>query len=137
MVTKIILVAILIFSMGIPFGGYILGKRKAGSAKVSLAVGLVLFFGTVVTADILLFSGHIYAADTGAAASAEGWRYMAAALSTGLSCIGAGVAVASAASAAIGALSEDSSVMGKALIFVALAESIALYGLLISFSILV
>ena len=122
--------------MGIPFGGYILGKRKAGSAKVSLAVGLVLFFGTVVTADILLFSGHIYAADTGAAASVEGWRYMAAALSTGLSCIGAGVAVASAASAAIGALSEDSSVMGKALIFVALAESIALYGLLISFSIL-
>lgn len=47
-----------------------------------------------------------------------------------------GVAVASAASAAIGALSEDSSIMGKALIFVALAESIALYGLLISFSIL-
>ena len=65
MVTKIILVAILIFSMGIRLGGYILGKRKAGSAKVSLAVGLVLFFGTVVTADILLFSGHIYAADNG------------------------------------------------------------------------
>ena len=55
---------------------------------------------------------------------------------TELSCIVAGVAVASAASAAIGALSEDSSIMGKALIFVALAESIALYGLLISFSIL-
>ncbi|MCI9138045.1 MAG: ATPase, partial [Lachnospiraceae bacterium] len=36
----------------------------------------------------------------------------------------------------LGALSEDSSIMGKALIFVALAESIALYGLLISFSIL-
>ena len=43
---------------------------------------------------------------------------------------------ASAASAALGALSEDSGIMGKALIFVALAESIALYGLLISFSIL-
>ena len=53
-----------------------------------------------------------------------------------MSCIGAGIAVASAASAALGALSEDSSIMGKALIFVALAESIALYGLLISFSIL-
>ena len=66
----------------------------------------------------------------------EGWRYLAAALSTGLSCIGAGIAVASAASAALGALSEDSGIMGKALIFVALAESIALYGLLISFSIL-
>lgn len=138
MVTKIILVAILIFSMGIPFGGYYLSKKKEGTTKASIAVNLLLFFGTLVVADMLLFSGHIYAAETGADAvsAAEGWRYMAAALSTGLSCIGAGVAVASAASAAIGALSEDSSIMGKALIFVALAESIALYGLLISFSIL-
>ena len=91
-------------------------------------------------ADILLFSGNVQAAGTAAeaveaAANAEGWRYIAAALSTGIACIGAGIAVASAASAALGALSEDSSIMGKALIFVALAESIALYGLLISFSI--
>ena len=132
MAAKITLVAILIFSMVIPFLGYVLGNRKEKSFKASLAVNLVLFFGT----DMLLFSGHIYAASDTAASAAEGWRYMAAALSTGLSCIGAGVAVASAASAAIGALSEDSSIMGKALIFVALAESIALYGLLISFSIL-
>lgn len=137
MITKVILVAILIFSMVIPFGGYWLGKKKEKSFKASLAVNLLLFFGTIVIADMLLFGGNIYAADTGAAAAAvDGWRYMAAALSTGLSCIGAGVAVASAASAAIGALSEDSGIMGKALIFVALAESIALYGLLISFSIL-
>ena len=90
---------------------------------------------------MLLFSGKVSAAETAAAAqtvaaSVDGWKYLAAALSTGLSCIGAGIAVASAASAALGALSEDSSIMGKALIFVALAESIALYGLLISFSIL-
>ncbi len=137
MAAKIILVAILIFSMVIPYGGYLLGKKKEGSFKASLALNVFLFFGTLVVSDMLLFSGHIYAADTeSVTASVDGWRYMAAALSTGLSCIGAGVAVASAASAAIGALSEDSSIMGKALIFVALAESIALYGLLISFTIL-
>lgn len=141
MAVKVILVAILVISMGIPFGGYLLGKKKEGSTKVSLAIGIMMFFGTLIVADMLLFSGNIYAAETeaataAAAASVDGWRYIAAALSTGLSCIGAGVAVASAASAAIGALSEDSSIMGKALIFVALAESIALYGLLISFSIL-
>ena len=140
MEAKVILVAILVISMGIPYGGDLLGKKKEGSTKASLALGILLFFGTMVVADLMLFSGHIYAAETpdaaAAAASVEGWRYLAAALSTGLSCIGAGVAVASAASAAIGALSEDSSIMGKALIFVALAESIALYGLLISFSIL-
>ena len=139
MAVKVILVAILVISMGVPFGGYLLGKKKEGSTKDSLALGILMFFGTLVVADMLLFSGHIYAAETAEAAAAvavDGWRYLAAALSTGLSCIGAGVAVASAASAAIGALSEDESIMGKALIFVALAESIALYGLLISFSIL-
>jgi V/A-type H+-transporting ATPase subunit K len=138
MAAKITLVAVLLISMGVPYAGYRMGHKKEGAAKVSLALGLVLFFGTVVVADMLLFSGNIYAetATETAASAVEGWRYLAAALSTGLSCIGAGVAVASAASAAIGALSEDAGIMGKALIFVALAESIALYGLLISFSIL-
>ena len=62
--------------------------------------------------------------------------YLAAALVTGLSCIGGGIAVASAASAALGAISEDSSILGKSLIFVGLAEGVCLYGLIISFMIL-
>ena len=49
-----------------------------------------------------------------------------------LACIGGGVAVASSASAAIGAISENDKVFGKALIFVALAEGIAIYGMLVS-----
>lgn len=139
MLTKIILVAILACSIIIPFGGFLLGERKKGNFKVALALNALVFFGTLIIGDILLFTGHVSAAsDTVAsvANSVDGWKYMAAALSTGLSCIGAGIAVSSAASSALGALSEDSSIMGKALIFVALAESIALYGLLISFSIL-
>ncbi len=138
MATKILLVVILLCSMIIPVGGFLLSKRKEGGFKAALLCNIFFFFGTVLVADILLFRGDVHAAEAaaGAAANVEGWRYIAAALSTGLSCIGAGIAVASAASAALGALSEDSSIMGKALIFVALAESIALYGLLISFSIL-
>ena len=66
----------------------------------------------------------------------DGLKYIGAALSTGLSGIGGGIAVSSAASAAIGAMSENESIMGKKLIFVALAEGIALYGLVISFMIL-
>lgn len=138
MTTKVIITAILLCSIIVPFGGFFLSKKKEGGFKAALASNLFFFFGTVMVADVLLFSGNVQAAGEAAQAAAgtEGWRYMAAALSTGLSCIGAGIAVASAASAALGALSEDSSIMGKALIFVALAESIALYGLLISFSIL-
>lgn len=70
------------------------------------------------------------------AATAIGMGLIAAALSTSLSGIGGGIAVASAAPAAIGATSEDPKAFGKAIIFVALGESIALYGLVISIMIL-
>lgn len=138
MTSKIILVVALILSIIIPFGAFLLGEKKKGGLKATLACNAFFFFGTLIIADILLFSGKISAAETTAVAASttDGWKYMAAALSTGLSCIGGGIAVASAASAALGAISEDSSIMGKALIFVALAEGIALYGLIVSFTIL-
>ena len=61
---------------------------------------------------------------------------VAAALAPGLAGIGGGMAVASAAPAAIAANSENEKTFGKSLIFVALGESIALYGLVISIMIL-
>ncbi len=70
------------------------------------------------------------------AALAAGLGLIGAALATSLSGIGGGIAVASAAPAAIGATSEDPKAFGKALIFVALGESIALYGLVIAIMIL-
>ncbi|MFV0254778.1 MAG: ATP synthase subunit C, partial [Erysipelotrichaceae bacterium] len=63
---------------------------------------------------------------------AQGLGFLAAALCTFGSTIGAGIAVSSAASSAIGAISENDGNFGKALIFVALAEGVAIYGLLIS-----
>ena len=63
------------------------------------------------------------------AVSDNGLGLIAAALAVG---IGGGIAVASAAPAAIGATSEDPKAFGKAMIFVALGEGIALYGLLIA-----
>ena len=50
----------------------------------------------------------------------------------GLSGIGGGIAVASSASAALGAISENDKAFGKALIFVGLAEGVALYGLIVA-----
>ncbi|WP_410261625.1 ATP synthase subunit C [Alkalibacterium sp.] len=90
--------------------------------------------------DLLVFGSELTETSAAAAVTdyglATGLGYIAAALVTGLSCIGGGVAVASAASAALGAISEDSSIFGRSLIFVGLAEGIALYGLIISFMIL-
>lgn len=66
----------------------------------------------------------------------KGLGLMAAAICTSIAGIGGGIAVGSAAPAAIGATSEDPKAFGKALIFVALGEGIALYGLLVSILIL-
>ena len=78
----------------------------------------------------------VSAAASTASAGASGMAYIAAAAATGLSCIGGGIAVGNAAPAAIGATSEDPKAFGKAIIFVALGEGIALYGMLISIMIL-
>ena len=59
MITKIILVAILVCSIMIPFGGFLLSKKKEGSFKAALFSNLFFFFGTLVIADILLFSGNV------------------------------------------------------------------------------
>lgn len=137
MATKIVLVAALVLSIIVPFGAFLIGERNKGRFKTSLAVNCFFFFGLMLVASIMLFTGDVNAvAATGEAASGSGLGYIGAALSVGLSCIGGGIAVASAASAALGAISEDQSILGKSLIFVGLAEGIALYGLIIAFMIL-
>ena len=135
---RIALIAALILSIIIPFGYYLIGEKNKGRYKRAIGVNVFFFFGAFVLASIMMFAGsNVQAADAAASAStATGMGYIAAALVTGLSCIGGGIAVASAASAALGAISEDSSVLGKSLIFVGLAEGVCLYGLIISFMIL-
>lgn len=135
--TKSIFIAALILSIIIPFGYYLIGEKNKKRYKKTLGVNVFFFFSSLVIASIMMLGGEVQAADAAAAAStATGLGYLAAALVTGLSCIGGGIAVASASSAALGALTEDSSVLGKSLIFVGLAEGVCLYGLIISFMIL-
>ena len=68
--------------------------------------------------------------------SSSGLGLIAAALAIGLSAIGSGIAVAVVASSAVGAISENPSLLGKTVIFAGLAEGIAIYGLIISIMIL-
>ena len=137
LLAKITLAAALLLSIAIPFGAFPPGEKTKGRYKTALGINALLFVGTLVTAGTLMFTGNAFAAETASTASnAAGWGYLAAALSTGMSCIGGGIAVSAAASAALGAISEDGSILGKSLIFVGLAEGVCLYGLIISFMIL-
>ncbi|KQC07276.1 MAG: ATP synthase subunit C [Smithella sp. SDB] len=65
-----------------------------------------------------------------------GVAYIAAALAVGLACIASGFAVARIGSAAIGAVSEKPELTGRTLVFIGLAEGIAIYGLIIAIMIL-
>jgi V/A-type H+-transporting ATPase subunit K len=69
------------------------------------------------------------------AAAADPYASIAAGISTGLAALGAGVAV-SGTGAAIGAIAEKPEALGRSLIFVGLAEGVAIYGLLIAFLVL-
>lgn len=141
---KITLAVALTLSFGIPFLVFLHGERTKKRFKTALGFNLALFLGTfAVTTVFLIVTGSAEAtaasveeAATTASGLATGLGYLAAALVTGLSCIGGGIAVASAASAALGAISEDQSILGKSILFVGLAEGVALYGLIISFMIL-
>ena len=68
--------------------------------------------------------------------SAWGLGFLAAAISTSVSAVAAGIAVSIVGSAALGAVAERPEVMGRSIIFVGLAEGIAIYGLIISIMIL-
>ncbi len=135
---KLLLIVTLTLSIIIPFGYYLIGEKNKKRYKRAIGVNAFFYFGAFAVAAIMMFGGDpVHAAEAAqTAGNAAGFGYLAAALSTGLSCVGGGIAVASAASAALGAISEDPSALGKSLIFVGLAEGVCLYGLIISFMIL-
>lgn len=67
---------------------------------------------------------------------AVGLAYIGAGVAVGFACLASGYAVAKIGSAAIGAVSEKPELMGRTLVFLGLAEGIAIYGLIIAIMIL-
>lgn len=121
-------------------------KRKSGkSIKNAFMVNFCAFFGVMAICAVLPFGLNAYADNENDSASVsaeaeesednggtDGLMYIASALAVGLGAIGGGIAIAAAAPAAIGAVSEDPKSFSKALIFVALGEACALYGFIVA-----
>ena len=111
--------------------------EKGKSAKRTVLTQILSFCAVFAFCMVCPVVAHAAEATTTAAASsATGLGYIAAGIATGLSCIGGGIAVGGSAPAAIGATSEDPKNFGKSIIFVALGEGCALYGMLISIMII-
>ena len=129
------------------YGFKAMKNGKKGSIKKAILT-TVSAFGLVMAGAIIstIFGGNVLAETAPAAAEAttaatgmsigEGLKYFSAALATGIATIATGMAVGSVGSSAIGAISEDQSLLGKTLIFVGMAEGISIYGMIISILIL-
>jgi len=106
----------LLIQIGVFFGVFVLVTLALGAAALAATGGVMQ-----ITADLTTW---------------DGLAYIGAALAVGLSGIGGGIVVSASAAAAIGAISENERAFGKAMIFVAMAEGAALYGLIVAFLII-
>jgi len=109
-------------------------------AIVTIATWMILFGGSgkAVAQEMDDAEAHLSEAEAEKApqTAAFGLGLIAAAISTSVSAIAAGIAVSIVGSAAMGAVAEKPEIMGRSIIFVGLAEGIAIYGLIISIMIL-
>ena len=146
MILKIGMLALAVVVITIYSGLYLLKTNEDPSKdkiKKALKINLSTFVPVMAMILVLLLPSNTKAAATDAAVAAgstasnvDGLRYIGAALSTGLATIGTGYAVGTVGSAALGAISEDQSILGRTIIFVGLAEGIAIFGVIISILIL-
>ena len=134
---ELLLPLILIALISLPLVNVFRGKKSVSVAKRRMITHVCFFFAFVL-GTVFFSATKAYAAGADdvtmkmAGSIGQGLGFIAAALATGLSALGAGIAVAAAAPAAIGAFSENEKNFGKSMIFVALGEGVAIYGLLIS-----
>ena len=142
-ILEIILVPLLIVALlALPVWAAVTKKKSGKSMRRAMLTNLCAFAVVMICAIALPLGGFVSAdeaaeaATTAASASAAGLGYLAAALAVGIGSIGCGIAVGNAAPAAIGAIAEEPKAFAKALIFVALGEGVAIYGLLIAIMIL-
>ncbi|HTP03144.1 MAG TPA: ATP synthase subunit C [Anaerolineales bacterium] len=141
----LVIVAVLVGLMPIvPAVIYSLRQKRTNPSEATRTLvyglnGFNVLLGLMATGAgmVWLFSPTTaMAAGLQQAAAADPYARLAAALSTGLACVGAGIAVAGSGAAAVGATAEKPESFGRSLIFVGLSEGIAIYGLLISFLVL-
>ncbi len=110
-------------------------RKKRRNLMILFVVLNILVVGTLIAFNVKALADKVYESNSSPTAetSEKGLGLLAAALSTGLAAVGAGIAVGRGSAAAIAATVENPEMFGKALIYVALGEGIAIYGILISF----
>jgi len=115
-------------------------KRRISQSLIAL-FSLLLITGTIFTFDAVAADAHASSEQNIAATNEQGggnamWGLIAAAIAFGLGALGAGIAIANVGAAAMGAVAEKPEIAGQALIFVALAEGLVVFGFIMGLLIL-
>lgn len=132
----LVLIAVICAPLFLAYRQKVNGKTPS-KIKRSIIINLSAFAVICLIGVIFPLGGLASAAaatgkaaiDTGVGA---GLAYIAAAIAVGSSGIGGGIAVANGSAAAIGAITEEPKVFGRAILFVGLGEGVALYGFIIA-----
>lgn len=116
---------------------------KKVNSKTIIRIFVVAFALAIVITSFLFFYQTLFAnpdeqqiTEKSDAKDNSGMAYIASAIAVSGACIGAGFAVSSVGAAAMGAVAEKPELMGRSLLYVGLAEGIAIYGLIVAIIIL-
>ncbi len=136
-VAAVLALAVVLWAGRRPSNGRLLRRVVYGILGLNALVLALLGFLLLALVS-QLFTPPAAAAPIAQAAGGDAaqFAFIAAALSTGLATIGAGIAVGATGSAALGSIAERPELFGRSLVYVGLAEGIAIYGLIVSILIL-
>ncbi len=99
-------------------------------STIAIVVGVVL-----ITTGYA--SNNIYAQESEAQAAGDGsMKFIGAGIAFGLAALGAGVAIGGVGAAGLAAITERPELKSQALVFTALGEAIAIYGIVVAIIIL-
>ncbi|MBT3275619.1 MAG: ATPase [Spirochaetales bacterium] len=112
-------------------------KRKA-SFSFLVVIGFMLIFGLFSVSGVLAQSGEAEASVEVSDGQSEIAKFglIAAAIAFGFGAIGAGIAIANVGAAAMAAIGEKPEIASQALIFIALAEGLVVFGFITALMIL-
>ncbi len=110
--------------------------RKRAAMSVVFVLAFMGMFGLVSVTNVFGQTAEATTTMTEAEAGVAEFGLIAAALAFGLGAIGAGIAIAHVGAAAMGAIGEKPEIASQALIFIALAEGLVVFGFITALMIL-
>jgi V/A-type H+-transporting ATPase subunit K len=110
--------------------------RKNVAASIIVVLGLMMIFGLATTFRASAQESTAVKEISPEQARISQWGLIAAAVAFGFGALGAGIAIANVGAAAMGAIGEKPEIAGQALIFIALAEGLVVFGFITALMIL-